>query len=61
VYRIPADGDEAILSATDEDLDELVGYVAVAANHEPNRRRQRRLDAVYALDNATHAGAGDAL
>jgi len=49
------------LSATDEDLDELVGCVAVAANHEPNRRRQRRPDAVYALDNATHAGAGDAM
>lgn len=62
VYRIPADGDEAVLSATDEDLDELVGYVAAAANHEPNRRRQRRLDAVSdALDNATHAGAGDAM
>lgn len=60
VYRIRADGDEAVLSATDEDLDELVGYVAAGANHERNRRRQRRLDAAYdALDNATHTGAGD--
>lgn len=60
VYRIRADGGEAVLSATGDDLDELVGCVAAEANHEPNRRRQRRLDTVYgAIDNATHAGAGD--
>ena len=60
VYRIRADGDETVLSATDEGLDELASSVAAEGNHEPNRRRQRRLDAVYgALDNATHAGAGD--
>lgn len=38
----------AVLAATEEDLDELTGSVAAEGNHEPNRRRQRRLDAVYA-------------
>ena len=56
VYRIRDDGGEAVLSATGDDLDELAGAVAAESNHEPNRRRQRRLDAVYdALDDATHA------
>ena len=56
VYRIRADGDEAVLSATDEGLDELASSVAAEANHEPNRRRRRRLDAAYdVLDDATHA------
>jgi hypothetical protein len=56
VYRIRADGDVAVLTAADEDLDELASSVAAEGNHEPNRRRQRRLDAVYdALDDAMHA------
>ncbi len=57
LYRIRTDGDVAVLAATDEDLDELAGSVAAEGNHEPNRRRQRRLDAVYdALADAMHAG-----
>ena len=32
---------------TDADLDELIGAVAAEANHEPNRRRQQRLDAAF--------------
>lgn len=43
-----AHGEGAILLASDEDVDELIGYVAAETNHEPNRLRQRRLDA--ALD-----------
>jgi hypothetical protein len=39
--------------ATDEDLDELIGFVAVEANHETNRRGQQRLDT--ALDALTDA------
>lgn len=55
--RIRTNGDVAVLAATDEDLDELAGSVATEGNHEPNRRRQRRLDAVYdALTDAMHAG-----
>ena len=53
VFRIRAHTDGAVLSATDDDLDELIGSVAAEANHEPNRRRQQRLDAAFdALNNA---------
>ncbi len=45
VFGIRAHNDGAVLAATDDDLDELIGFVAAEANHEPNRRRQRRLDA----------------
>ena len=42
------------LAVTDADLDELIGAVAAEANHEPNRRRQQRLDAAFeALNTAT--------
>jgi hypothetical protein len=54
VYRIRVDGDQAVMGATDDDLEELVGYVAAEANHEPNRRRQRQLDA--ALDALSDSG-----
>lgn len=46
VYRIRAQGDRAVLAATEEDLEELIGAVAAEANHEFTRRRQQRLDAV---------------
>ena len=53
VFRIRAHHDGATLAATDEDLDELIGSVAAEANHEPNRRRQQRLDAAFnALNTA---------
>lgn len=53
VFRIRVGNDGAILAATDEDLDELIGFVAAEANHEPNRRRQQRLDAAFdALNTA---------
>jgi hypothetical protein len=57
VYRAHAHGEGAILLAGDEDLDELIGYVAAEANHESNRPRQRRLDA--ALDALTGAADTD--
>ena len=37
-----------VLVASKEDLDELTGYVAAEANHETNRRRQKRLDLAFA-------------
>jgi hypothetical protein len=53
VFRIRAHHDGAILAASDDDLDELIGSVAAEANHEPNRRRQQRLDAAFdALNTA---------
>jgi hypothetical protein len=55
VYRFRAHGERAILSTTDDELEELIGFVAAEANHEPNRRRQRRLDAAFdALSDAAH-------
>lgn len=57
VFRIRAHHDRAVLAATDDDLDELVGSVAAEANHEPNRRRQQRLDAAFdALNDAATNG-----
>ena len=47
------DNDRVILPPTDDDLDELVGFVGAEANHEPSRRRQQRLD--VALDALTDA------
>lgn len=37
----------AILTATDDELDELIGFLAADANNETNRRRQQRLDAAF--------------
>ncbi len=38
-----------VLVASEEDLEELVGYVAAEANHESNRRRQKRLDVAFTV------------
>ena len=57
VFRIRAHPDGAVLAATIDDLDELIGAVANEANHEPNRRRQQRFDAAFdALDDAARSG-----
>ncbi len=47
MFRIRAHNDHAILAATDDDLDELIGFVAAEANNDSNRRRQQRLDAAF--------------
>jgi hypothetical protein len=57
VFRIRARNDHAVLAASDEDLDELIGFVAAEANHEPSRRRRQRLDAAF--DALTAAQARD--
>lgn len=46
VWSAYRDGDRLLLAGTDEDLDNLVGFVAFEANHLGDRRRQRRLDQV---------------
>lgn len=56
VFRIRAHHDGTVLAATEDDLEELIGAAAAEANHEPNRRRQRRLDA--AIDVLNNAAAG---
>jgi len=59
VFRMRAHNDGAVLAATDEDLEELVGFVAAEANHELNRRRQQRLDAAFdALNTAAQTPHG---
>jgi hypothetical protein len=48
--RVADDDHSAVLAAGEDDLDELLGYVAAEANHEKDRRRQKRLDqAIEAL------------
>jgi hypothetical protein len=51
VFRIRAHPDGAAVTATADDLEELIGFVAAEANHEPNRRRQRRLDTAFNVLN----------
>jgi hypothetical protein len=51
VFQIRAHNDGVILAATDDDLDERIGFVAAEANHEPNRRRQQRLDTAFDVLN----------
>jgi len=56
VFRIRAHDGGAVLPATRGDLDELIGFVAAEADHEPSRRRRQRLDtALDALSNAAPA------
>ena len=56
VFGIRAHNDGAVLQATNDGLDELIGFVAGEANHESNRRRQQRLDAAFdALSSAAQA------
>jgi hypothetical protein len=53
VFRARASDDGIVLVGDDDDLDELIGYVAAEANHEHDRRRQRRLD--HAFETVTRA------
>lgn len=54
VWRAFVDGADIILPAGDDDLEELIGYIAAEANYEPNRRRRQRLDAALTvLTNTT--------
>ena len=47
VFGMRAHPDGAVLLAGADDLEELIGFVAAEANHEPNRRRQHRLDDAF--------------
>nr|GLK33700.1 hypothetical protein GCM10017611_05420 [Rhodococcus wratislaviensis] len=49
VFGARVEGDDIILPVSDVDLEELIGYVAADANHEPNRRRRQRLDAAFTV------------
>lgn len=57
VFRIRPTDAGALLSATDDELDELIGSVAAEANLESDRRRRQRLDLAFdTLDAAARAG-----
>jgi hypothetical protein len=47
IFGASADDAGIWLTITEEDLEELMGTVAAEANHEPDRRRQRRLDTAF--------------
>lgn len=47
VFGMRAHPEGTALLASADDLEELIGFVAAEANHEPNRRRQDRLDAAF--------------
>ena len=49
VFSAEASAEGVVLLGDDDDLDELMGYVAAEANHEPDRRRQRRLDDAFEI------------
>jgi Protein of unknown function (DUF3024) len=49
VFGAAFGGDDIVLPVGDDDLEELIGYVAADANHEPNRRRQQRLDVAFTV------------
>lgn len=51
VFRASVSEIGIVLAAGEEDLDELVGYIAAEANHEKDRRRQKRLDTAFAVIN----------
>ncbi len=54
VFGMRAHPNGAALLTSADDLEELIGFVAAEANHEPNRRRQYRLDTAFnALTAAT--------
>ena len=46
VWSAYRDSGRLMLVGTEDDLDNLVGFVAFEANHIADRRRQRRLDQV---------------
>lgn len=51
VFRARATSEGIVLDTNAEDLDELIGYVAANANHEENRRRQKRMDIAFDVLN----------
>jgi hypothetical protein len=48
VFGIRSSVEELVMVATEDELDQLLGYVAFEANHETNRPRRKRLDAAFA-------------
>lgn len=53
VYAMSWSEEGVVLTASGDDVEELLGFVAAEANHESHRPRRRRLDEAYAALNAT--------
>jgi hypothetical protein len=53
VFQATVSENTIVLAANEDDLDELIGYVAAEANHAGDRRRQKRLDEAFAVLNDT--------
>jgi hypothetical protein len=51
VFRARPSEHGIVLSGSQDDLDELIGYVAAEGNHESDRRRQKRLDRAFTAIN----------
>jgi len=49
VFRATPAQQGAVLSGREDDFEELLGAVAAEANHEPDRRRRKRLDTAFDL------------
>lgn len=47
VFRACVSAEGIVVVGSENDLDGLLGYVAAEANHEKDRRRQKRLDAAF--------------
>ena len=47
VFQMRNSSDGVVLTASADELDELIGFVAAEANHETNRRRQKRLGTAF--------------
>ena len=58
VFRARVVPEGILLDGDEDDLDELLGYIAAEANHEQNRGRRRRLDAAFDLLRVALAQSG---
>ena len=47
IFRMTVVDRDIVLAGDVDDVDELTGYVAAEANHERDRRRQKRLDVAF--------------
>lgn len=51
IFRAAPSAGGIVLIGTEDDLEELTEYVAAEANHEQDRRRQKRLDTAFDILN----------
>jgi hypothetical protein len=56
VFRARAEHGSVVLEGSDDNLESMAEFVAAEANHEPNRRRQKRLDDAFAYLSDTLGG-----